>query len=121
VTCHDGFTLYDLVSYNEKHNEANMEGNQDGCTDNYSWNCGVEVYYILYMPHNKISIVCHLYSRFKGETDNVEIQELRWRQRANMVATMLLSLGVPMLSGGDELSVTHVRFLTLRDVIKYIL
>ncbi len=79
ITAHDGFTLADLVSYNEKHNEANQEGNQDGTDDNRSWNCGVE-----------------------GPTDDPEIAELRGRQMRNFLATLLLSQGVPMLLGGDE-------------------
>jgi glycogen operon protein len=79
VTCHDGFTLRDLVSYNEKHNEANGEGNQDGESHNRSWNCGVE-----------------------GETDDIGIRELRARQTRNFLATLMLSQGVPMLSHGDE-------------------
>ncbi len=72
-----------ITSYNDKHNEANGENNQDGANDNHSWNCGPE-----------------------GETDNNEVLELRWRQRANLLATMFLSLGVPMILGGDELSHT---------------
>jgi isoamylase len=80
VTAHDGFTLSDLVSYNEKHNEANAEDNQDGTDDNRSWNCGAE-----------------------GPTDDYAINELRARQRRNFIATLLLSQGVPMLLGGDEL------------------
>lgn len=84
VTCHDGFTLMDLVSYNEKHNEANGENNKDGSDNNLSWNHGYE-----------------------GATDDPKITEFRWRQRANMLATMFLSLGVPMLSGGDELGRTQ--------------
>jgi glycogen operon protein len=84
VTCHDGFNLVDLVSYNEKHNEANGENNCDGANDNHSWNHGVE-----------------------GPTDDDGINEFRWRQRANMLTTMFLSLGVPMLLGGDELSLTQ--------------
>jgi glycogen operon protein len=79
VTAHDGFTLRDLVSYNEKHNEANGEGNSDGSTDNRSWNCGVE-----------------------GPTDDPAINALRARQQRNFVATLFLSQGVPMLLGGDE-------------------
>jgi len=79
VTAHDGFTLRDLVSYNEKHNEANGEDNNDGSTDNRSWNCGVE-----------------------GETDDAEVNELRARQQRNFLATLFLSQGVPMLLGGDE-------------------
>jgi isoamylase len=81
VTAHDGFTLRDLVSYNDKHNEANKEGNRDGSDDNRSWNCGVE-----------------------GPTDDPEINELRERQQRNFLTTLLLSQGVPMLLGGDELS-----------------
>src|SRR6185503_3909266 len=81
ITAHDGFTLRDLVSYNEKHNEANGEGNQDGTDDNRSWNCGAE-----------------------GETDDPEINALRERQQRNFLTTMMLSQGVPMLLGGDELS-----------------
>jgi isoamylase len=79
VTAHDGFTLRDLVSYNEKHNEANGEGNRDGESHNRSWNCGVE-----------------------GETDDLEILELRSQQRRNFIATLFLSQGVPMLLHGDE-------------------
>ncbi len=79
VTAHDGFTLADLVSYNEKHNEANLEDNGDGTDDNRSWNCGVE-----------------------GPTDDPEVNRLRARQRRNFLATLLLSQGVPMLLGGDE-------------------
>lgn len=80
VTAHDGFTLRDLVSYNEKHNEANGEGNADGESHNRSWNCGVE-----------------------GPTDDAEVERLRWRQQRNFLATLLLSQGVPMLAHGDEL------------------
>ncbi|HWE91532.1 MAG TPA: glycogen debranching protein GlgX [Pseudonocardiaceae bacterium] len=80
VTAHDGFTLTDLVSYNDKHNEANGEDNRDGADDNRSWNCGVE-----------------------GPTDDSAVVELRGRQRRNLVATLLLSQGVPMLLHGDEL------------------
>ncbi len=79
ITAHDGFTLTDLVSYNDKHNEANGEDNRDGHDANKSWNCGVE-----------------------GETDDEEVNELRRRQKRNLVATLLLSQGVPMLLGGDE-------------------
>jgi glycogen operon protein len=79
ITAHDGFTLRDLVSYNEKHNEANGEGNNDGTTDNRSWNCGVE-----------------------GPTDDPAVLALRARQSRNFVATLFLSQGVPMLLGGDE-------------------
>jgi isoamylase len=84
VTAHDGFTLHDLVSYNQKHNEANGEGNQDGANDNESWNCGVE-----------------------GPTDDPEIVELRERQKRNLLATLLFSQGVPMLCGGDEIGRTQ--------------
>ncbi len=80
VTCHDGFTLYDLVSYNEKHNEANGENNRDGTNDNLSWNCGIE-----------------------GETDDPGILALRGRQARNFMAILLLSQGVPMIRAGDEL------------------
>ena len=80
VTAHDGFTLADLVSYNEKHNEANGEENRDGSDDNRSWNMGVE-----------------------GPTDDPEIRSLRERQQRNFIATLFLSQGVPMLLGGDEL------------------
>jgi isoamylase len=84
VTAHDGFTLRDLVSYNRKHNEANGEDNRDGTDDNLSWNCGVE-----------------------GPTDDPEILELRARQTRNLVATLLLSQGTPMLLHGDELGRTQ--------------
>jgi isoamylase len=84
ITAHDGFTLNDLVSYNEKHNEANGEGNNDGESHNRSWNCGAE-----------------------GETDDAEVLELRARQRRNFLATLFLSQGVPMLLGGDELGRTQ--------------
>ncbi|GAB4359261.1 MAG: glycogen debranching protein GlgX [Methylohalobius crimeensis] len=84
VTCHDGFTLQDLVSYNHKHNEANGEGNRDGTDHNLSWNCGVE-----------------------GPTDDPEIRALRARQKRNLMATLLFSQGVPMLRHGDELSHTQ--------------
>jgi len=84
ITCHDGFTLQDLVSYNEKHNDANGEQNQDGTNDNNSWHCGVE-----------------------GPTDDVTIQTLRWQQKRNFITTLLLSQGVPMLLSGDELSHTQ--------------
>ena len=79
VTAHDGFTLRDLVSYNDKHNEANGEDNQDGTDDNRSWNCGVE-----------------------GPTDDPAVNALRARQQRNFLATLFLSQGVPMLLGGDE-------------------
>jgi isoamylase len=84
VTCHDGFTLHDLVSYNEKHNEDNGEENLDGTDDNRSWNCGVE-----------------------GPTDDPAVVELRHRQRRNFLATLFLSQGIPMLLGGDELGRTQ--------------
>ncbi|MEI4271432.1 glycogen debranching protein GlgX [Klenkia sp. LSe6-5] len=80
VTAHDGFTINDLVSYNEKHNEANGEDNNDGESHNRSWNCGVE-----------------------GETDDAEVLALRAQQRRNFIATLMLSQGVPMLLHGDEL------------------
>lgn len=80
VTCHDGFTLTDLVSYNNKHNEANAEQNRDGTDANYSWNCGLE-----------------------GPTHHKRIQNLRRQQMRNMMATLLLSQGVPMLLAGDEM------------------
>jgi glycogen operon protein len=79
VTAHDGFTLADLVAYNDKHNEANGEDNRDGTDDNASWNCGAE-----------------------GPTDDPAIQALRERQERNVLATLLLSQGVPMLLSGDE-------------------
>jgi isoamylase len=81
ITCHDGFTLHDLVSYNEKHNEANGEDNKDGANDNNSWNCGAE-----------------------GPTNDAAINGLRERQKRNLMATLLFSAGVPMICGGDELS-----------------
>jgi isoamylase len=84
ITAHDGFTLHDLVSYNEKHNEANGEGNRDGENHNRSWNHGVE-----------------------GPTDDPEIRALRERQKRNFLVTLLLSQGVPMLLGGDELGRTQ--------------
>ena len=84
VTAHDGFTLRDLVSYNEKHNEANGEDNNDGESHNRSWNCGVE-----------------------GPTDDPEVLSLRARQQRNFLATLLLSQGVPMISHGDELGRTQ--------------
>jgi len=79
VTCHDGFTLEDLVSYSVKHNEPNGESNRDGTDENYSWNCGVE-----------------------GPTEAVEILELRRKQKRNLLALLLLSQGTPMLQAGDE-------------------
>jgi len=84
VTAHDGFTLQDLVSYNSKHNEANGEQNRDGTDNNRSWNCGAE-----------------------GPTDNPDINRLRAQQKRNLVATLLLSQGVPMLLAGDELGRTQ--------------
>jgi glycogen operon protein len=84
VTCHDGFTLNDLVSYNGKHNEPNGEENRDGANDNRSWNCGVE-----------------------GPTDDPEIERLRNRQVKNFLTVTLLSLGVPMLLMGDEVRRTQ--------------
>jgi isoamylase len=84
VTAHDGFTLQDLVSYNQKHNEANGEENRDGTDNNRSWNCGVE-----------------------GPTDDPAIRALRARQKRNFLATLLLSQGVPMLLGGDALGHTQ--------------
>ncbi|MDL9937443.1 glycogen debranching protein GlgX [Gordonia sp. ABSL1-1] len=85
VTAHDGFTLRDLVSYNEKHNEANGEGNRDGESHNRSWNCGVE-----------------------GPTDDPDILELRARQQRNILATLFLSQGTPMISHGDEIGRTQL-------------
>ncbi|MDA0634259.1 glycogen debranching protein GlgX [Nonomuraea sp. MCN248] len=84
VTCHDGFTLTDLVSYDRKHNEANGEGNRDGTDDNRSWNCGAE-----------------------GPVEDPAIVRLRERQRRNFLATLFLSQGVPMLSHGDEIGRTQ--------------
>ncbi|MFP5212184.1 MAG: glycogen debranching protein GlgX [Acidobacteriota bacterium] len=84
ITAHDGFTLADLVSYNQKHNDANGEGNMDGSDNNMSWNCGAE-----------------------GPTDDPEINSLRARQQRNFLATLLLSQGVPMLLGGDEIGRTQ--------------
>jgi isoamylase len=84
ITAHDGFTLWDLVSYSEKHNEANGEHNRDGSDDNQAWNCGTE-----------------------GETDDKGINDLRDRQMRNMLASLFLSQGVPMLLGGDEIGRTQ--------------
>ncbi|HEY9720204.1 MAG TPA: glycogen debranching protein GlgX [Trichormus sp.] len=84
VTCHDGFTLHDLVSYNEKHNLANKENNQDGENHNNSWNLSVE-----------------------GPTDDPVVKKLRYQQKRNFIAMLFLSIGVPMLSGGDELGRTQ--------------
>jgi glycogen operon protein len=79
ITCHDGFTLADLVAYNDKHNEANGEGNRDGAADNASWNCGAE-----------------------GPTSDPAVQALRQRQIRNVLAVLLLAIGSPMLAMGDE-------------------
>ena len=84
ITCHDGFTLNDLVSYDDKHNEANGEDNQDGIDNNISWNCGVE-----------------------GETDDPEVEDLRKRQIKNFATILLLSQGVPMILSGDEVRRTQ--------------
>jgi glycogen operon protein len=84
MTCHDGFTLVDLVSYDRKHNEANREGNRDGTDNNRSWNCGTE-----------------------GATADPAVLALRERQMRNFLATLLLSQGVPMLCGGDEIGRTQ--------------
>ena len=84
ITAHDGFTLNDLVSYNDKHNEANGEDNRDGESHNRSWNCGAE-----------------------GETDDPEVLDLRARQRRNFLTTLLLSQGTPMLAHGDEIARTQ--------------
>ena len=80
VTCHDGFTLNDLVSYDRKHNEANREGNRDGCNENYSWNCGVE-----------------------GPTDDADVEALRNRQVKNFLTILMMSMGTPMILMGDEM------------------
>jgi isoamylase len=85
ITAHDGFTLQDLVSYDRKHNEANLEDNRDGHDANYSWNCGSE-----------------------GLTDDQRIQHLREQQKRNMLATLLLSQGLPMLLAGDEIANTQL-------------
>jgi isoamylase len=84
ITAHDGFTLRDLVSYDHKHNEANREDNRDGIDENHSWNCGVE-----------------------GETDDPAVLALRDRQQRNLLATLLVSQGVPMLTAGDEMGKTQ--------------
>jgi isoamylase len=84
ITAHDGFTLNDLVSYEQKHNEGNEEGNRDGENNNLSWNCGVE-----------------------GPTTDVAVTELRAQQARNLMASLLLSVGVPMISGGDEMRRTQ--------------
>ena len=85
VTCHDGFTLNDLVSYNQKHNEANKENSRDGANDNYSWNCGTE-----------------------GETNDPEVEQLRWQQIKNFLTVLFISQGTPMLLMGDE--IRHTQF-----------
>lgn len=84
VTCHDGFTLNDFVSYNDKHNDANGEDNRDGSNENISWNCGAE-----------------------GPTEDSTIEALRNRQCKNFLALLLLSVGTPMLLMGDEVSRTQ--------------
>ena len=84
ITCHDGFTLNDLVSYDHKHNEANREDNRDGANDNDSWNCGVE-----------------------GPTDEPAVVELREKKKRAFLATLLMSQGIPMLLAGDEISHTQ--------------
>jgi len=85
VTCHDGFTLNDLVSDNLKHNEANGEGNRDGANDNRSWNCGVE-----------------------GPSDDPAVEKVRNRQVKNFLTVTMLSLGVPMIVVGDEVRRTQL-------------
>ena len=84
VSCHDGFTLNDLVSYNDKHNEANGEGNRDGSGTNLSWNCGVE-----------------------GLTEDPAVEQLRRRQAKNLIVILLTSIGTPMLQMGDEMRRTQ--------------
>ena len=84
ITCHDGFTLDDLVSYNDKHNEANGEGNRDGINENLSWNCGAE-----------------------GPTEDPAIEGLRERQIKNFAAILMLSRGVPMFVAGNEVRRTQ--------------
>ena len=84
ITVHDGFTLRDLVSYDAKHNEANGEDNRDGSSDNRSWNCGAE-----------------------GPTDDRSVNALRARQSRAMLSTLLLSFGLPLLLGGDEIGRTQ--------------
>ncbi|HAC66023.1 MAG TPA: glycogen debranching enzyme, partial [Cyanothece sp. UBA12306] len=84
ITCHDGFSLNDLVSYDKKHNEANGEDNRDGCNDNFSWNCGVE-----------------------GETENPQIKDLRLQQIKNFLTILFVSQGTPMILMGDEVSRTR--------------
>jgi isoamylase len=85
ITSHDGFTMHDLVSYNDKHNEANLEDNRDGESHNLSWNCGAE-----------------------GPTDDSCVNKLREQQKRNLMASLLLSVGVPMISGGDEVGRTQL-------------
>ncbi len=85
ITAHDGFTLEDLVSYNAKHNDANLEGNRDGTSNNNSWNCGVE-----------------------GPTEDPQVIALRFRQKRNLIASLLLSQGTPMIQAGDELGRTQL-------------
>ena len=85
MTAHDGFTLRDLVSYEQKHNEANGEENRDGTDDNHAWNCGAE-----------------------GPTEDAGIIELRERQKRNLWCALMLAQGIPMMSGGDELSRTQL-------------
>ena len=84
ITCHDGFTLNDLVSYDSKHNEANNEGNRDGLDQNLSWNCGDE-----------------------GTTDDTAVEQLRARQIKNFFVILLISIGTPMLQMGDEMRRTQ--------------
>ncbi len=84
ITAHDGFTMYDLVSYNNKHNEANGENNQDGIDNNYSWNCG-----------------------FEGDTDDAQILKLRFKQMKNLTTLLFLSKGIPMINMGDEIARTQ--------------
>src|SRR5208282_6853222 len=84
ITCHDGFTLSDLVSFNDKHNEANGEENRDGLNDNRSWNCGIE-----------------------GPTEDAAVEGLRRRQVKNFILGMLISIGTPMLLMGDEMRRTQ--------------
>jgi glycogen operon protein len=85
ITCHDGFTLNDLVSYNHKHNEANKENSRDGANDNHSWNCGEE-----------------------GETNDPEVEQLRWQQIKNFLTVLFISQGTPMLLMGDEIRHTQL-------------
>ena len=85
VTCHDGFTLRDVVSYCHKRNDANQERNRDGADDNHSWNCGAE-----------------------GSTEDPVVLTRRYRSRRNLITTLMLSQGVPMICGGDELGRTQL-------------